>query len=303
MNILKHITEKDLVESIGMKRGFALQVLDKLNNIQETTSAQDTDVKTQEKSGLTHTIQNATNIITEQAEIFKNKFTDKFVLKNGTTEGITRLDAQREMIIGLFDKHIFSHSKVCVVYFSRIKWEDLDETDEKKIEKIDCMHDDICEGILLGEAINDILGPKQIGSMAPRLFQFELFTNENKENVLSITGPEKMPKGYKCKQFYAVKSTMNKLIEIGKNVMNNHGKYNYVYNNCRYFTSSYLDAVKTETEPIKLKANTKDITDALVPYKKSGHMNIPSKDITDALVPYKKSGHMNIPSKDITDAL
>eukprot|EP01084_Bolivina_argentea_P143595 252110_1 len=277
METLMHITEKDLVDGVGMKRGFAIQVLNKLRKIEPLTAQQKPNTKTKAQSGITNTINNETiktNAKTEQLAIFKNKITDKFVLRNATTHGITRLKAKREMIIGLFDKHMFSHSKVCVVYFSKIAAHD--EIDEEKEEKYE-MDEDV-EGIPLGVAIASLLSGPAKTIMAPRLFQFELFINENKENILSVTGPEKLPEGYTCKQFYAIKSTMNNLIDIGRNVMNNHGKYNYVLNNCRYFTSSYLELVKAETDSVKLKADANDISKALEPYEETGAMNNPTDD-------------------------
>eukprot|EP01084_Bolivina_argentea_P271345 461679_1 len=186
MEVLKHITEKDLVESIGMKRGFALQVLIKINKMQPQKAEQEHNMESKIESGLTNTINEITIARTEQLEILKSKSSDKFILRNAITQGITRLSVQREMIIGLFDKHMFSHSKFCVVYFSRIAAGVGDIKEEE-----DETADDI-EGIPLGKAITGLLHSKSM-VMAPRLFQFELFINENKENILSITGPEKLP--------------------------------------------------------------------------------------------------------------
>eukprot|EP01084_Bolivina_argentea_P271344 461678_1 len=146
MEVLKHITEKDLVESIGMKRGFALQVLIKINKMQPQKAEQEHNMESKIESGLTNTINEITIARTEQLEILKSKSSDKFILRNAITQGITRLSVQREMIIG----------------------------------------------IPLGKAITGLLHSKSM-VMAPRLFQFELFINENKENILSITGPEKLP--------------------------------------------------------------------------------------------------------------
>eukprot|EP01084_Bolivina_argentea_P290520 499050_1 len=262
MKSLRHITEKDLVETIGMKRGFAVQVLDKISEMQQNTVNINQNIKNETKtksaSGLKTIVTTDMINTTEQLEIFKNKSTDKFILRNATTHGITRLDVKREMIIGLFDKHMLSHSKVCVIYFSKIAEDS--ESDNEEDEK------DALEGISLGSAINTLFDTYN-ETMAVRLFQFELFINKNKENILSITGPDKVTGAYTCKQFYAVKTTMNKLIEIGRDAMNNHGSYNYVLNNCRYFTTSYLEAVKAQTEPVKLKASANDVTDALKPYE------------------------------------
>ena len=52
---------------------------------------------------------------------------------------------------------------------------------------------------------------------------------------------------------------MDRLIDIAKQAMNKHGKYNYWSNNCKHFTQNYLKLVKTEFNLLGLSISTSEM--------------------------------------------
>ena len=134
-----------------------------------------------------------------------------YITSDETKPDITRMEHNRDMIVGIWSKGKFDHSSMFICYFS---------------QKDDCYL--IC-----------------------RLFSIELFSSkETKENVLSIKGPsyDASYRKYDCKKFYSVHSNMKMLVDIAKNTMDKHGRYNYIKNNCRHFCDKYLKNIKAECE-------------------------------------------------------
>ena len=132
-----------------------------------------------------------------------------YITDDTSQKNVTRMDHDREMIVGFWSRGKFGHASVFICYFS---------------EKTGC-------------------------GLIGRVFSVELFTNSGlKKNVLSIKGPlyRATTRGYNCKQFYVIHSNMDKLIDIAKTTMAAHGKYSKLMNNCRHFCDKYLDKIKTE---------------------------------------------------------
>eukprot|EP00483_Globobulimina_turgida_P009765 UN09784 len=89
--------------------------------------------------------------------------------------------------------------------------------------------------------------------LVARVFCVELLLeSESKKNILSIKGPIYSTRDYKCKEFYIAHTSMSTLIKIAKNTMNLHGKYEYLGNNCRHFTNSFLKNIKKSCQLLKV---------------------------------------------------
>mmetsp|Transcript_27297 Transcript_27297/g.43193 ORF Transcript_27297/g.43193 Transcript_27297/m.43193 type:complete len:277 (+) Transcript_27297:29-859(+) len=160
----------------------------------------------------------AQNKAADDDEKAKETETNKFILKDGSQDRITRFHYDREMVIGMWEKSKFSHSSVFICYFSKIS--------NKMTNK-------------------DFL--------TARTFSIELFVKqETNENVLSIKGPMTHTRDYKCNEFYIIHANMNELIDIAKAIMNGHGKYDFFRNNCRHYSHTYLSAVKESCNAISV---------------------------------------------------
>ena len=171
-----------------------------------------------------------------------------YILSNKSNASLTRMECNREMVIGCWTQGNWGHSSIFICYFS--------EFERKK---------------------------KLIG----RVFCIELFTT-NTDTILSIKGPLYNTRNYSCKQFYMIHSNMDRLIDIAKQTMKQHGKYRYWTNNCRHFTENYLKNVKTQFHLLGLAISTSDMNQYLRAY-------VPNKgDIeeSDGLV-IEKEFHQN----------
>eukprot|EP01084_Bolivina_argentea_P259305 437494_1 len=136
--------------------------------------------------------------------------TSKFILKEMIEQKITRFGCNRQLILGMFTQGPFSHSSLWVIYFS--KW-----------------------------------NARAKQKLLSRAFRIDLFKNEKKENILYIAGPgQVIAAGYDCKELYIIVDSMNGLIDIAKETMEKHGKYDYLFNNCRHFTNTFLNNIKNE---------------------------------------------------------
>ena len=75
-----------------------------------------------------------------------------------------------------------------------------------------------------------------------RTFSIELYYNErNKRNILSIHGPlyNINLKEYKCiKCFELSNVSINYFIQVAKETMNDHGTYEFFFNNCRHYAGN-----------------------------------------------------------------
>eukprot|EP01084_Bolivina_argentea_P259157 437184_1 len=132
-----------------------------------------------------------------------------FVYHNETNSSITRLSLDREMIIGIWEKGMIGHSSMFICYFSK-----------------------------------PCLAMKRY--LAVRVFCIELFVKKDtRENVLSIKGPVYETRDYKCKKFYVIHANMDKLVQHARETVADHGQYDYIWNNCKHFSKSYLENVKT----------------------------------------------------------
>eukprot|EP01084_Bolivina_argentea_P041134 75918_1 len=134
-----------------------------------------------------------------------DKTNNAFIFSNETEKNITRMDHDREMLIGFWSKGMVSHASIFICYFSEVD------------------------------------GHGLVG----RVFCIELFVkSQTKQIVLSIKGPVGNTRGYDCKQFYMVHANMNDIFDIAKETINEHGTYQYWGNNCRHFASNCLNKIK-----------------------------------------------------------
>ena len=136
---------------------------------------------------------------------------DNFVFKNSKlNREISRMDSRRPMILALFDKGSLDHSKVRLIYFSKI--------------------------------LRHKIRPK----LLVRVFSIDMYIDiESGKNVLSIEGPllaRFFVDGYKCKKYFSVSNLcMNDLIDIAQVTMSQHGEYNKITNNCRSFSQKLME--------------------------------------------------------------
>ena len=151
-------------------------------------------------------------------------------VQNDTEPDITRMDEDREIVIGFWSGGRSSHASLFLCYFSEIMQQGL------------------------------------VG----RVFAIELFIRSNNEIYLSIKGPLYGTRGYDCKEFYLIYTNMNEVIEIAKQTINEHGSYKYWTNNCRTFASKCLENIKSSLGGKSFGITASDMNKYIRKYVKRG---------------------------------
>ena len=138
------------------------------------------------------------------------------------------MDLRRPMILGMFDKGALDHSKVRLIYFSKM------------------------------------LRIKQRAKLLVRVFSIDLYIDkESDKNILSIEGPLSsnvcVNKNYKCKKYFTVSNlSINDLINISQQTMDTHGKYNHATNNCRDFSKKLMENINTQSSNVNSQNSVKN---------------------------------------------
>ena len=144
---------------------------------------------------------------------------DNFEFVNRIDNSISRMDLRRPMILGMFDKGSLDHSKIRLIYFSKV------------LKK------------------NNNYNNSNNNELLVRVFSIDLYKNsENGNNILSIEGPLSENvyfDNYKCKKYFTISNmSINDLIDIAKETMEKHGKYNVLLNNCRDYSKQLMENVE-----------------------------------------------------------
>lgn len=150
---------------------------------------------------------------TSSDTIIATNLDKNFIFKHSKlNEKISRMNLRRPMILALFDKGSLDHSKVRLIYFTKI--------------------------------IRRKAKPK----LLVRILSIDLFVDSKSyKNVLSIEGPlsqSMLIDNYKCKKYFSISNLcINDLIKVAQKTMSNHGEYNLLTNNCRDYSKKLMENV------------------------------------------------------------
>ena len=157
----------------------------------------------------------------------------------------TDLDAERTLIVGMFEQHQFSHSSVRIIYFDKFQRSSSlpIKIKGKAREARKGSNDNINNNSNLHKAML-----KHQKYLVIRIFILQLLVDKKNDSkvILQIKGPlynRKDLAKYESKEYYQLKTSVQKIIETAKSTMSEYTNYSTIFNNCRHFSQQLIDNV------------------------------------------------------------